>query len=307
MSIILIQKRDGSKENLNLEKIHRVLECACEGINNVSVSEIELKAELLFYEGMSTAEIQETLIKSTADLINEETPNYQYVAARLISIDLRKRVYGDVNVPPLLEIVKKNVSEGFYTAELLEWYSEDEFAELDRIVKHDRDNKFAYAGMEQFRQKYLVKNRVTGKIYETPQVANILIAATAFHDHANRMKWIEDFYNALSNFDISLPTPIMAGVRTPLRQFSSCTVIDVGDDLNSISAAASAIVRYAAQRAGIGINVGRLRAVGSKIRNGDAVHTGMVPFIKYLTAALKSCVPEDTIVEIVDDEDQGGV
>ncbi len=286
-----IKKRNNNLEELDLNKIHRVLELACEDISNVSVSEIELKSELQFYNGMSTNEITETLIKTAADLISEEYPNYQYVAARLISFDLRKKVYGQHEPWPIKKIIEKNIRLGHYTPDLIKWYSDEELETLDKIIKHDRDDKLTFVGMEQLRQKYLVKNKVTGEIFETPQIAFILIAATLFNNYPKneRMKWIRDFYNALSNFDISLPTPIMAGVRSNVKQFSSCTLIDVDDSLDSINAAASAIVKYAASRAGIGVNVGRIRALGSKIRNGDTTHTGIIPFIKYLSAALKSC------------------
>lgn len=286
-----IKKRNNKLEELNLNKIHKVLEFACDGIHNVSVSEIELKSQLQFYDNMTTEEIHDTLIKTSAELISEETPNYQYVASRLILFDLKKRVYGDVSPLKLIELVKRNIQKGFYTKDLLDWYSEEEFDHLNKIIRYDRDEKITYIGMEQLRQKYLVKNRYTKEILETPQEAFILVAATIFHKYPKneRMKWVRDFYNALSNFDISLPTPIMAGARTPLKQYSSCTLIDCGDSLNSINATASAIVKYAANRAGIGINVGRIRSLGSKIRDGDATHTGIIPFIKYFSAALKSC------------------
>lgn len=291
MSTIKIKKRSGKLENLDLNKIHNVLEFATADIANVSISEIELKSQIQFYNGMTSSGIHETLIKTAADLISEEFPNYQYVAARLINFDLCKRVYGQHEPLPLKVIVDRNVKNGSYTKELLDWYSEEEFNQLDRFIKYERDNRFTYVAMEQLRQKYLVRNRYTGEIYETPQISFILIAATLFHKYpkSERMKWVKDFYNALSNFDISLPTPIMAGVRTNVRQFSSCTLIDVDDSLDSINAAASSIVKYAAARAGIGINVGRIRALGSKIRDGDTTHTGIVPFIKYFSAALKSC------------------
>ena len=278
---IKITKRDGKLEDLNLNKIHKVLSNACENISNVSVSEIELKSEIQFYDKIKSSEIQETLIKTAADLISEEYPNYQYVASRLINFDLKKRVYGQFEPLHLKQIIDKNVKLGFYTPDLLEWYSNDEWDTINKIIRHERDDKLTYVGMEQLRQKYLVKNKYTGEIYETPQIAFILISATLFHNYPKneRMKWIRDFYNALSNFDISLPTPVMAGVRTTVKQFSSCTLIDVDDSLDSINAAASSIVKYAAARAGIGVNVGRIRALGSKIRSGDTTHTGIVPFI----------------------------
>jgi ribonucleoside-diphosphate reductase alpha chain len=288
---IKIRKRNGEDESLQIEKIHKQLEFACENIHNVSISEIELRSEIQFYNDMTTEEIQETLIKTAADLITEDTPNYQYVASRLINFDLRKKVWGDVEPKHLKEIVNQGVKDGFYTSELLEWYSDSEWEFMNRTLRHERDYNIVFAGMEQFRRKYLVKNKVTGKCYETPQMAYMLIAATAFHaeDKSKRMKYVKEFYNAVSTFDIALPTAILAGVRTPVRQFSNCTLIDVGDSLDSINAAASSIVKYASKRAGIGMNVGRIRAINSPIRNGEVTHTGVLPFIKYLTAALKSC------------------
>lgn len=289
-STITIRKRNGKEEQLNLEKIHSVVEFAVEGLHNVSASEIELRAELQFYNKMTTAEIQETLIKSAAELITEETPNYQIAAARLISFDLRKMAYGQFEPPPLKSIVEKNVAEGFYISGLLEAYTDDEWDYFNRIIKHERDDLFTFCGMEQFRSKYLVKNKVTGAFFETPQIAFFLISATAFmNETKNRLRLVKEFYNALSLFDITLPSAVIAGLRTSVKQFSNCTLIDVGDSLDSINASASAIVKYASKRAGIGINVGRLRGIGSKIRNGEVVHTGIVPFIKYLIAALKAC------------------
>lgn len=288
---ILVKKRDGRSEELNLNKLHRVVEFACEDINGVSASQIELRAELQFFTGITTAEIQETLIKSAADLITEETPNYQYVASRLINYDLRKRVYGQFDPWPLFDLVKRNVALGFYDPELLELYTKEEYEELDSYLRHERDYNIAYAGMEQFRRKYLIQNKITGEILETPQMAYMLIGATAFarEPKDRRMTWIRRFYNHASKFDFSLPTPIMAGVRSPDKQFSSCVLVDVDDSLKSISASGAAIMEYAAKRAGLGVNVGRIRAVNSDVRGGKVRHTGIVPFIKFLIAALKSC------------------
>ena len=283
-----VVKRNGKRELLDISKVHRVCEWACEGLTGVSVSELELRSQLQFFDGITSAEIQETLIKAAADLIDEDTPNYQYVAGRLINFHLRKQVYGQYNPPSLLSIVKKNVKLGLYTQELLDWYSAEEFAQLENIVDHERDSDFAYAGMEQWRGKYLVKHRVTGQIHETPQVANILIPAIIFATYPDRMKWIREFYDALSKFVISLPTPVMAGVRTAKKQFSSCVLIDAGDDLDSINAASSSIVKYVSQRAGIGLNL-RLRGLGATVNNGYASHTGITPFIKKFQAGVKSC------------------
>lgn len=287
----MVTKRDGSKEELDLEKIHKVVFFACEGITGVSASEVEIRSQLQFYNGISSTDIQETLIKSAADLISEETPNYQYVAGRLINYHLRKTVYGQYEPSPLIDIIEKNINLGFYDSEISELYTHDEINQLNDIIDHDRDLNLTYAAMEQFRGKYLAQNRTTGQIFETPQVAYILIAATLFARYPadTRMKYVKDYYDAISNFDISLPTPIMAGVRTPQRQFSSCVLIESGDSLDSINATTSAIVNYVSQKAGIGIGAGSIRAIGSPIRSGDATHTGVIPFYKMFQSAVKSC------------------
>ena len=291
MTQIQVTKRAGNRENLDLEKLHRAVFWATQGITGVSASEVEIKSHIQFYNGIKSADIQETLIKSAADLISEETPNYQYVAGRLICYHLRKQVYNSYTPWPLLQLVKRNVDSGFYDAGLLAAYTEAEWMELDSYIRHERDENFTYVAMEQWRGKYLVQNRVTGEIFETPQMAYILIAATLFQSYpaATRMQWVRDYYECVSNGDISLPTPVMAGVRTPQKQFSSCVLIEAGDSLDSINATASAIVRYVSQKAGIGIGVGRIRALGSPIRNGDAYHTGVIPFLKYFQSATRSC------------------
>lgn len=291
MSNILITKRDGRKEPIDLEKMHRVVFAACDGINGVSPSEVEIKSHIQFYNGISSSEIQETLIKSAADLITEDTPNYQWVAGNLINYHIRKEVYGDFNPWHILDIVKRNVEKGFYDPELLTSYTEEEWEKINGFIKHDRDFTISYVGMEQFRGKYLVQNRVTKQLFETPQVAYILIAATLFSNYNKdeRLKWVKDYYDAISMFEISLPTPIMAGVRTPQRQFSSCVVIETDDSLDSINATSSAVVKYVSQKAGIGIGAGSIRAINSPIRNGDASHTGVIPFYKLFQAAVKSC------------------
>jgi ribonucleoside-diphosphate reductase alpha chain len=291
MTQILVTKRDGHKEPLDLEKLHQVVFWATEGITGVSASEVEIKSHIQFYNGIQTADIQETLIKSAADLISEETPNYQYVAGRLINYHLRKQVYNDYTPWPLLKLVKKNVESGFYDAGLLAAYTEDEWARLNSFIHHDRDENFTYVAMEQWRGKYLVQNRVTGEIFETPQVAYLLIAATLFQNYPQetRLHWVKDYYDAISLHDISLPTPVMAGVRTPQKQFSSCVLIETDDSLDSINATTSSIVKYVSQKAGIGIGAGRIRALGSPIRNGDAYHTGVIPFYKLFQSATRSC------------------
>jgi len=291
MSNIQIIKRDGKKEDIDLEKLHKVVFYACKDINGVSPSEVEIKSSLHFYNGITSNDIQETLIKSASELISEETPNYQWVAGRLIVYHLRKQVYGSFEPWSLIDIVKKNVEEGWYAPELLEAYSDEEWEELNKYIKHDRDENFTYAAMEQWRGKYLVQNRVTNEIKETPQVAYMLISATLFSSYPEktRMRWVKDYYDAVSNFDISLPTPVMAGVRTPQRQFSSCVLIETGDSLDSINATTSSIVKYVSQKAGIGVGAGSIRAIGSPIRKGDAYHTGVVPFYKMFQAATRSC------------------
>ena len=291
MTAIQVTKRDGRKEPLDLEKLHKVVFWATKDITGVSASELEIKSHIQFYNGIKTSDIQETMIKSAADLISEEAPNYQYVAGRLINYHLRKQVYGDYQPCSLLELVKRNVERGFYDAPLLAAYSENEWNELDRSIDHTKDEHFTYVAMEQWRGKYLVQNRVTGDIYETPQMAYMLISATLFQNYPKetRLQWIKDYYNAVSNHDISLPTPIMAGVRTPQKQFSSCVLIETDDSLDSINATAGSIVRYVSQKAGIGIGAGRIRALGSPIRSGDAYHTGVIPFYKHFQTATRSC------------------
>jgi ribonucleoside-diphosphate reductase alpha chain len=291
MTSIKVTKREGHTEVLDLEKLHKVVFWATEGITGVSASEVEIKSHIQFYNGIKTADIQETLIKSAADLINEETPNYQYVAGRLINYHLRKQVYNSYDPCSLLDLVNKNVASGFYDRGLLEAYSQDEWNTLDTYIHHDRDENFTYVAMEQWRGKYLVQNRVTGEIFETPQMAYILIAATLFQSYPadTRLRWVKDYYDAISLGDISLPTPVMAGVRTPQKQFSSCVLIETDDSLDSINATASSIVKYVSQKAGIGIGAGRIRALGSPIRNGDAYHTGVIPFYKHFQTATRSC------------------
>jgi ribonucleoside-diphosphate reductase alpha chain len=291
MTQIQVTKRDGSRELLDIEKMHKVVMWATEGITGVSASEVEIKSHIQFYNGIKTADIQETLIKSAADLISEETPNYQYVAGRLINYHLRKQVYGDYAPWPLIDLVRKNVESGFYDTGLLAAYTEDEWTKLNSFIHHERDENFTYVAMEQWRGKYLVQNRVTNEIFETPQIAYLLIAATLFQNYPTetRLQWVKDYYDSISLHDISLPTPVMAGVRTPQKQFSSCVLIETDDSLDSINATASSIVKYVSQKAGIGIGAGRIRALGSPIRNGDAYHTGVVPFYKLFQSATRSC------------------
>ena len=288
--MIQVTKRDGTKEPLDINKFHKVTLHACEGLSGVSVSDLEIKTHIQFYDKIKSSDIQETLIKAAAELITEEQPNYQYVAGRLINYNLRKQVYGKYEPEHLFEHYSRVVLEGYYDNSLTSAYSQDEWIELADYIDHDRDNLLTYAAMEQFRGKYLIRNRVTNKFYETPQMAFMLIAMTLFQNYTkDRMKWVKDLYDAISKFDISLPTPIMASVRSPQRQFSSCVLIETDDSLDSINATASAIVKYVSQKAGIGIGGGRIRAIGSPIRNGDASHTGAVPFYKHFQSAVKSC------------------
>ena len=283
-------KRDGSTQPFNLDKVHKVLEWAVEDIAGVSMSQIELKANIQLYDKIPAYDIHELIIKSAAELISEETPNYQFVAARLISYKMRKEAYGEYTPPPLTQIIEDNVKLGVYDAEILQKYNEDELVELGNYIKHERDDTFTYAGMEQFRGKYLVQDRRTKQIYETPQVLYMMIAATLFSNYKeDRLKYVKEYYDAISQFYISLPTPIMAGVRTPTRQFSSCVLIESGDSLNSINSTASSIVRYISKKAGIGIGAGSIRGIGAKIGDGSVVHTGLIPFLKYFQAAVKSC------------------
>ena len=288
---IQVAKRNGSKETLDIEKLHKVVFHACDNITGVSPSEVEIKSQIQFYNGMTTVEIQETLIKAAADLITEETPNYQYVGGRLINYHLRKDVYGQYTPWHIKDLVKKNIDLGFYDPELLDYYNDDEWDKLNSYIKHDRDENLTYVAMEQLRGKYLCQNRVTGEIFETPQMCYMLIAATLFHTYPEdeRLQWVKDYYDAISLHDISLPTPVMAGVRTPQRQFSSCVLIESDDSLDSINATTSAVVKYVSHKAGIGIGGGAIRALGSPIRKGDAYHTGIIPFYKMFQAAVKSC------------------
>ncbi|WP_105216069.1 MULTISPECIES: class 1a ribonucleoside-diphosphate reductase subunit alpha [unclassified Pseudoalteromonas] len=286
-----VSKRDGRKEALDLDKIHRVITWAAEGLNNVSVSQVELKSHIQFYDGIRTEDIHETIIKSAADLISKDTPDYQYLAARLAIFHLRKKAYGRFEPPKLYDHVVKLVEDKRYDQHLMTDYTQSEFEQMDQFIDHSRDLNFSYAAVKQLEGKYLVQNRVTGDIYESAQFLYILVAASLFSDYPKetRLDYVKRFYDAVSLFKISLPTPIMSGVRTPTRQFSSCVLIECADSLDSINATSSAIVKYVSQRAGIGINAGRIRALGSPIRNGEAYHTGCVPFYKHFQTAVKSC------------------
>ncbi|TMM43266.1 class 1a ribonucleoside-diphosphate reductase subunit alpha [Colwellia ponticola] len=288
---LFVTKRNGKKENIDLEKIHRVIAWAADGLEHVSVSQVELKSHIQFYDGIKTEDIHETIIKAAADLISEETPDYQYLAARLAVFHLRKKAYGKFEPPALYQHVVKLVEAGKYDQHLLADYSKEDFDHMASFMDHSRDLNFSYAAVKQLEGKYLVQNRVSGEIYESAQFLYVLVAACLFAKYPteSRLTYVENFYHAISTFKISLPTPIMAGVRTPTRQFSSCVLIECGDSLDSINATSSAIVKYVSQRAGIGVNAGRIRALGSTIRNGEAFHTGCIPFFKHFQTAVKSC------------------
>lgn len=292
MSQILVQKRDGRFEPFQLDKIHRVLEWATEGVTGVSISEIELRANIQLYDGIPAYNIHDLLIKSASELISEDTPNYQYVAARLVSYKLRKEVYGRFEPHHILEIINKNISLGYYNPQLLEQYDIDEINKIESFISHDRDNLFSYVGMEQLRSKYLIKDRQTNRPFETPQVAYILISMTLFMSENKdvRLKYVKEFYDLLSTHAISLPTPIMADCRTVEKQYSSCTLIECADSLDSINGTATAIVNYASKKAGIGIGAGAIRAIGDLVGPAKrTVHTGIIPYLKYFVGALKSC------------------
>ncbi len=288
---LFVTKRDGRREPLDLDKIHRVITWAAEGLSHVSVSQVELKSHIQFYDGIKTEDIHETIIKAAADLISKDSPDYQYLAARLAVFHLRKKAYGQFEPPHLYEQVVKMVEARRYDQHILADYSREELETLNSYIDHNRDLNFSYAAVKQLEGKYLVQNRVSGEIYESAQFLYMLVAACLFANYpkATRLDYVRRFYDACSLFKLSLPTPIMSGVRTPTRQFSSCVLIECGDSLDSINATSSAIVKYVSQRAGIGINAGRIRALGSPIRNGEAFHTGCIPFYKHFQTAVKSC------------------
>ena len=286
-----VTKRDGRQEPINLDKIHRVLEWAAEGLSNVSVSQVELKSQIQLYDGIRSQDIHETIIKAAADLISTETPDYQYMAARLAIFHLRKIAYGQFEPPHLFDHVTQLTEMKRYDQHILRDYNREEFDSLNDYLDHGRDMNFSYAAVKQLEGKYLIQDRVSRRVFESPQMLYMLIGMCLFADYPRetRLDYIKRFYDAISTFKISLPTPIMSGVRSPSRQFSSCVLIECGDSLDSINATTSAIVKYVSLRAGIGINAGRIRAVGSPIRGGEAQHTGCIPFFKLFQAAVKSC------------------
>ena len=285
-------KRDGSVTPIDLNKVHTMVEHACRGLAGVSESQVEMNANLQFFDGIETKDIQEILIRSANDLISLETPNYQFVAARLLLFSLRKGVYKrhPDERPHLLQQLRDGIAKGIYDPSLEDIYTEDEWDQLDSYIDHDRDYLFTYAGLRQVVDKYLVQDRSTGEVYETPQFMYMLIAATLFRDYeGSRLEYVRKYYNAISKHKINIPTPVMAGVRTALRQFASCVLVDSDDTLSSIFTSDMAIGKYVAQRAGIGINAGRIRGINAKIRGGEVQHTGVIPFLKKFEATVRCC------------------
>jgi len=290
-STIKVQKRDGRLEELDINKIHFVVEEACEGLAGVSSSQIEMNANIQFYDGMTTKDIQNVLVRSANDLISLETPNYQYAAARLLSYDVRKEAHGQYEYIPLLKLIIRNVRSGVYDKAILDKYTKTEIKKFNTWIKRERDLKFTYAGLRQICDKYLVQDRSSGQIYETPQDMYMMIAATLFADYPakTRMQYVKKYYDAISQHKINIPTPVMAGVRTPIRQFASCVLVDSDDTLPSIFSSDMAIGLYVARRAGIGINAGRIRGINSKIRGGEVQHTGVIPFLKKFESTVRCC------------------
>ena len=290
---IKVKKRNGRGiEPLNLEKIHAMVEQACEGLAGVSASQVEIQSGLQFYDGISTGEIQNILIRSASDLIDLDCPNYQFVAARLLLFSIRKQLYGRIyDIPKVKDHVLDCIEKGVYDPELVNLYTEEEFDKLESFIDHQRDMMFTYAGLRQVVDKYLVQDRSSGAVYETPQFMYLLISASIFAEYPKetRLDYVKRYYDAISKHKINIPTPIMGGVRTPLRQFASCVLVDIDDTLDSIFSSDMAIGKYVAQRAGIGINAGRIRGINSKIRGGEVQHTGVVPFLKKFESTVRCC------------------
>jgi ribonucleoside-diphosphate reductase alpha chain len=294
--MMLVIKSDGSKVGIDLDKIHKMVHKACKRVAGVSESLVEMNSGLQFYDGITTIDIQKILVKSASDLISLENPNYQYVAARLLLFGMQKQVFNtkwkDTTIyPPLYDMIERNIGQGVYDPSIITVYTKEEIEKCDTYIKHSRDLTFTYAGLQQIVDKYLVQDRSNGQVFETPQFMYMLIAMTLFqnYDEDRRLDYVKRYYDAISQFKINIPTPIMAGVRTPLRQFASCVLVDSDDSLNSIFTSDMAIGRYVAQRAGIGINAGRIRGLGSKIRGGEVQHTGVIPFLKKFEATVRSC------------------
>ena len=290
-SAIKIKKRDGRSEPLDIDKIHFVVEEACEGLVGVSSSQIEINANIQFYDGMTTKEVQQILVRSANDLISLDAPNYQYAAARLLSYDVRKEAHGQYEYMPLLKLILRNIKAGVYDKGIVEKYNKSEIKKMNTWIKRERDLDFTYAGLRQVVDKYLVQDRSSGDLFETPQDMYMMIAATLFAEYPakNRMSYVKKYYDAVSTFKINIPTPVMAGVRTPIRQFASCVLIDSADTLSSIFSSDMAIGLYVARRAGIGINAGRIRGINAKIRGGEVQHTGVIPFLKKFESTVRCC------------------
>jgi ribonucleoside-diphosphate reductase alpha chain len=297
-SEIRVLKSDGSKVEINLDKIHKMVHKACKNITGVSESLVQMNSGLQFYDGITTKDIQKILVKSASDLISLDNPNYQFVAARLLLFGIQKQVFNtkwkDSEIyPPLKDIIQRNIDIGVYDNDILKWYKEEELDQLDKYIKHSRDLTFTYAGLQQIVDKYLVQDRSSGVVYETPQFMYMLIAMTLFKKYSgelgDKLEYVKKYYDAISQFKINIPTPIMAGVRTPLRQFASCVLVDTDDTLDSIFSSDTAIGKYVAQRAGIGINAGRIRGLGSRIRGGEVQHTGVIPFLKKFESTVRCC------------------
>ena len=287
-----VVKRNGLIESLDLDKMHLMVEEACRGLAGVSASQVEMTSGIQFYDGISTEEIQEILIRSASDLINLDHPNYQFVAARLLLFAVRKQLYGKMKeLPPLEQHIYQCVNHEVYDRDIFTKYSKEEIQRSDSYIDHDRDYLFTYAGLRQIVDKYLVQDRSGGGVYETPQFMYMMIALTIFAEYPKetRMSYVRRYYDAISKHKINIPTPIMAGVRTPLRQFASCVLVDVDDTKGSIIHSNTAIFEYVAERAGIGINAGRIRGINSKIRGGEVIHTGVIPFLKMFESTVRSC------------------
>ena len=287
-----VVKRDGSIQPLDLEKMHVMVEEACNGLAGVSASQVEIQSGIQFYDGITTAEIQEILIKSASDLISVENSNYQYVAARLLLFSVRKSLYGGIrDLPHLENHIYSCTNIDVYDKDIFTKYSKEEIDKANGFIDHSRDFLFTYAGLRQVVDKYLVQDRSGGGVFETPQFMYIMIALTIFAEYPKetRMNYVKRYYEAISRHKINIPTPIMGGVRTPLRQFASCVLVDIDDTLDSIFSSDMAIGKYVAQRAGIGINAGRIRGINSKIRGGEVQHTGVVPFLKKFEATVRCC------------------
>ena len=289
-----VVKRNGDSEHLDLDKIHKMVEESCKDLAGVSASQVEMQSGIQFYDGITTEEIQEILVRSASDLINLDTPNYQFVAARLLLFGLYKQIFGpswNLGFPSIIDHLRKGVDKKIYDKSLISQYNDEEWSKINSWINHDRDFIFTYAGLRQVVDKYLVQDRSVGELYETPQYMYMLIALTIFSSYPKetRLDYVRRYYNAISRHRINIPTPIMAGVRTPLRQFASCVLVDVDDTLDSIFSSDMAIGRYVSQRAGIGINAGRIRGINSKIRGGEVSHTGVIPFLKKFESTVRCC------------------